>query len=286
MLWKKLDLHLFDGEGGDASGATPAAAAQDTTGENTADAGQGNTETKPDRNAEFRRMITGDYKDVYDAEVNKILNGRLKKAKATESQLAEANSFIQKAAARYGKDPTDLKGLGEAFDADDSYWLERAEKAGTTVEQEKHLAELEFKDRMHTLEAAKAQKEAEAQAIAQRWEQESEALKTKFPNFDFSTEMESNKTFHDLVLNGANVENAYFSVHMDEILSGAMHYTAAQVKQSVANNIQARGSRPSENGSSSQATATTKIDPSKLTLKQMKEMEKEFARTGVQPIFV
>ena len=278
MSLSKLNLHLFDGEGGEASGETSAVAGQGT-GENTAVAGQDKgTEKSVDRNAEFRKLIQGEYKDLYDKEVNKILNGRLKKAKASEERLSSIDPLIQRMGARYGVDPSDVKGISDAFDKDDSYVREAAEREGLTFEQKQHMLELEYKGRLLTAKEEEAKHEQELRQVTERWKSETEELKGSFPDFDFDSEMDDNEKFRSLVINGANVGDAYFAAHKDEILSGAMQYTAQKVKEGVTNNIQARGSRPAENGSSSQAPSSVKRDPSKLTSKEMDELERRAAR--------
>ena len=61
------------------------------------------------------------------------------------------------------------------------------------------------------------------------------------------------------------MRSAYVACHEAEIMQGAMQYTASEVRKATANEIAAKGSRPRENASSSQAAATLHTDVSKLT---------------------
>ena len=105
-----FDIQLFADGGGAASagsgaaagatGATAVAAGQQTSGANAdlsnvtygkqaapADAGQkSDTPANDDREAKFRAMIKGEYKDLYDAEVQTIRKNRFK---ATEAKTAQ-----------------------------------------------------------------------------------------------------------------------------------------------------------------------------------------------------
>lgn len=53
-----------------------------------------------------------------------------------------------------------------------------------------------------------------------------------------------------LLRSGVDARTAYEVVHKDEIIGGAMQYTAQRVQEKVVNDIRARGMRPPENGGS------------------------------------
>ena len=82
-----------------------------------------------------------------------------------------------------------------------------------------------------------------------------------------------------MLKSGVDVKNAYMVVHMDDIMSGAMQYTAQQISQKTVNDIMARGMRPAENGANSTGAATiTKTDPTKFTKKDREEISRRVAR--------
>ena len=59
--------------------------------------------------------------------------------------------------------------------------------------------------------------------------------------------------------------DAYEFVHRDELIGGAMKYTADKIREMTLKDIQQRGLRPGENGLSGLAAGTTRPDPSRWT---------------------
>ncbi len=107
------------------------------------------------------------------------------------------------------------------------------------------------------------------------WLKESREIKELYPNFDLRNELRSSKLFSQLVLAGAPVRAAYETVHKDEILSGAMAYTADKVREQVVKNIETKGRRPLENGISSESAVMTAIDVNALTAKDIHKILKQ-----------
>ena len=77
---------------------------------------------------------------------------------------------------------------------------------------------------------------------------------------------------------GVPVKLAYEVRHMDEIKAGVAQNTAKQTEKQVVESIRAKGSRPSENGTSSQSGFTVKDDVSKWSKKDRAEIAKRVAR--------
>ena len=102
-------------------------------------------------------------------------------------------------------------------------------------------------------------------------------LKGKYPQFDLQLEAQ-NDQFVRMLRSGVPMEHAYRVMHMDEILGDSVRAMAQQTEQRVVNNVRARGSRPAENGTSSQGAFTYKDDVSKLTRKDRAEIAKRVAR--------
>ena len=70
------------------------------------------------------------------------------------------------------------------------------------------------------------------------------------------------------------VRAAYEAVHREEIMGGAMAYAVQQTQQKISSSIQSGMNRPIENGSRNQSSGTIgAIDPSKLTLAQMRDIK-------------
>ena len=124
-----LDLQLFadggsagagGGDGGTAQGAgvTAGAAGQQNSGvntkaapaaEGTAAAGQENV----DPAAAFDALIKGQYKDQYNANVKKILDGRLSGLNKQLQGYQAGQAVFDILGELYGKDPTDYAGIAQ-----------------------------------------------------------------------------------------------------------------------------------------------------------------------------
>lgn len=297
-----LNLRLFEGDGsGDG-------AASAETGENTAAAGQVKgrnslsqvrygkqegeeaqdaaarepetlvtTRSAEERAAEFENLIKGDYKDLFDSRVQNIVQNRLKSSKAAEERLNRLQPVLDILSSKYGVDAANVEALSKAVESDSSYWEDEAAREGMTVEQVKELHRM----RRENEEFRRAQDEMERQRgiqqIQAKWNQESEETRRFYPGFDFEAETQ-NGDFVDLLKAGVNVRTAYEVVHKDEIIGGAMQYTAQEVKQKVVNDIRARGNRPAENGIFSQAGVVTKKDVNSLTRRDREEIERRVMR--------
>ncbi len=109
------------------------------------------------------------------------------------------------------------------------------------------------------------------------WLRQSEDVKNTYPDFDLRKELRQSKLFGQLLLGGAPLKAVYETVHKDEIISGAMAYTADKVREQVVRGIEAKGRRPLENGVSSEGAVVTSVDVNSLTsqdiLKILKQVE-------------
>ena len=233
-----------------------------TTGTQPTAAGEGE-----DRSAQFKAMIQGDYKDLYDAEVQSIINRRFKETKGLQDSLSAQAPIIEQLSQKYGIQGNDLNALRAAIDDDDAMWAEQAEDAGMTVEQYKQVQKIER-------ENAQLRKNQEDQLAIQRsqqqvqtWLQQAEAMKAdeRFKNFDLRKEISDNPEFLNLLQAGIPVDHAYSVLHLNDITQNAANTAAQQTEKAVTANIRARGNRPAENSASSQAATIYKSDPSKWT---------------------
>lgn len=265
--------------------AEAAASPESTTGQAAAD-GAGaaqETSTKVTSNtldakkAEFEALINGDYRDQYNERVQNVVNRRFKETKQMEQTLAKQGDLMQLLSQKYGVDASDIEKLTAAINEDDGFWEEAAAKEGLSVSQFKELS------RLRQAEANRIQqdRQQEAQRLAQeqrnRWMQEADAVKAKYPQFDFGTELQ-NESFGRLLQAGVPVETAYTTIHMDELMQSAMQAAANNVAAATAENIRARGQRPSENGTSSMGGVIVKNDVTKLTAADRREIARRVAR--------
>ena len=305
-----LDLQLFaEGAGGDggtgaegATGATATAAVsqnkgvksnpladvqygvQPTKAEETSPAAKVVENPTEDRNAKFEALIKGEYKDLYDARVQDTVQKRLKGSKETVEKYEALAPTLEMLARKYGVDASDIKALNKAIEDDDSYYEEEALRLGVSVEHLKEVRKIqkenaEVKKENAELKIAKEEQERRdnANKIYARWIDQAERAKQVYPSLDLKSEMQ-NEQFRDLLRSNIDVRTAYEVIHKDDIIAGAMQFTAKKVEQNITNKIIANGARPSENGNSSQGASVTKSDVSTLTKADRAEIARRVAR--------
>lgn len=232
---------------------------------------------QPDRKAEFEKMITGDYKAEFDARVQNIVKSRLKGPQQTVEQYKALQPVLDLIASKYGiQDITDVQSIIKAIEEDDTFFEEEATRRGLTVQQYKGIRKMEMENAEFRRKEQETQRQARANQIYSEWMTQGEELKQVYPGFDLAAEL-GNETFSTLLRNGFSVRNAYQAVHADEIISGAMQFTAQKVQQAAAASIASGQGRPTENGNAGQSAASVTSDVSKLTKAQRQEMIRKAA---------
>jgi hypothetical protein len=280
-----LSLQIFAegagaGDGGTAEGqgVTEAAALPQTKGEKNnplsnvkygiqedvaPDAGV-QTVAQVDRNAEFERLIKGEYKDLYDARMQDTIQKRLKSSKETVDKFNALSPTLELLAKKYGVDATDIEALNRAIEEDDSYFEEEALERGMTVKDLKKVKAMERENAELKAQMQEAQRQENGKKLYAAWMQQADEAKKVYPSFDLRAEME-NPRFLDLLRSNIDVRTAYEVLHKDEIIPAAMQFTAKTVESKIAKKIAANGARPTENGMSSQSATVVKSDVSQLS---------------------
>jgi len=146
---------------------------------------------------------------------------------------------------------------------------------GASDEEKKEIIKEETEDETDEEKEFIREREERLRNRISGWLKESGEIKELYPDFDLRNELRSSKLFAQLVLSGAPLQAAYEIVHKDEILSGAMAYTADKVREQVVKNIETKGRRPLENGISSESAVMTAIDVNALTAKDIHKILKQ-----------
>lgn len=283
-----LDLQLFadggagagDGGGGTAQGAgvTAGAAGQQNTGDNpnaataaegSAAAGQENV----DPAAAFDALIKGQYKDQYQANVQKILGGRLSSLNKQLQGYQAGQPVFDILAEKYGLQPTDYAGIAKAAENDTSFVERQALEMGKDPQDLLELKRVQrenaaYRRQQEAFRQQQAEQHRQQQLAAQQnqWRQQAEEARQVYPGLNLDTEIKDPR-FAQLLRSGVPVKAAYEVIHMNEIMGGAMQYAANRAAQNVTNSVIAGASRPSENGTASQSAAGVKSDVSLLSKK-------------------
>ena len=303
-MFKHMNLFLFD-EGGAPAAAESTAAAAETpaksakkgaydnvvfgkqTGEGeitNATEPASDVSSKPaqttsnaleDKRKAFRDLVNGEYKDIYTEETQRLINRRFGEQQQLNERLQSQQSVIDMLMQRYNVN--DLGKLQTALENDDAYWSEAAEESGMTVEQYKQFQKLQRENAALQAEQHNRQEQERTRQQAEQWYREAQDVKAKFPKFDLGAELQ-NQQFVNMLRAGTPVEHAYKVMHFDELMGNAVQVTAANTEKAVADNVRARGARPSENGTNAQSAFTVKDDPSKLSRKDFEEIARRVAR--------
>lgn len=312
-------LQLFGGEGG-ASGASPTGdggnAAAAATGENSADAGyqrlrelgvpeskirkhraqkasplpEGAVRTEPkqaqpsqqaaaaeDTNAQkteapARMSWEEVMKDPeYNQKMQDIIKARVKDGDQNRAILEALAPAIKHLARENGLDPENVDHTALAKMITGEY-EDKALEMGVSKE-----TAMKLDQQQRTLEQQKFQNHI------LKLQQQGEALKATFPNFDLRTEMQ-NPVFARLTSPsvGLSVEDAFHAVHRKEIQAQSMQVAAQKTLEMVSNAIQSGTNRPDETGVSSQAPSVSKFDYKNMTPAQRKALKDEIRRAAAE----
>ena len=284
----RLDLQLFAEAGGtaDGTGVTGADAAhQNETGVKSTKAGvkygvqpEGKPaaeakeeEAPPDKNADFEKLIRGEYKEQYNKRVQDTVRNRIKGMQETVDKYTAMGPMLEMLSGKYGVDASDVKALQKAIEEDDSFYEAEAMDKGVSVQQLKEIKRMERENSELKRQMEEKETQDHATQLYAAWMDQAEQTKSVYPGFDLDAEMQ-NPQFLNLLRSNVDVKTAFEVLHKDEILPAAMQYTAQQTKSKLAKSIAAGGNRPAENGSSAQSAAVVKSDVSQLSKDDLEEI--------------
>ena len=246
---------------------------QDAAAENPTEEEQ-NTDTTPARMSWDEIMADPEY----NKQMQAVVQSRLRSAKGAEEALGKLTPALELLARKHNLDPEniDYDALANAINDDDAYYEDRALELGESIEtvkrndQEQRDTARQQREQMRTLEEEKIRNHISS------LEQQGEAMKKVFPNFDLRTELK-NPAFARMTSPnvGISVEDAYYAVHRNEIQTAAMQATARATAQKMSNAIQSGRSRPQENGTSSQAPSVTTFDYRSASREQREELKRQ-----------
>ena len=270
---RRVNLRMFDGEGGgEGSAATGAEAAAPETTE-----GQQAEQTPEEREKAFNDMINGNFRDLFDARMQKAIKERVGEVKQLQQQLQQQNDVIGLVAKKYGISTDKMGDIREALESDDVFWEEAAADQGMTVDSYKKMVKLEAENEALHKAREEAERKNQKDAVFQKWDREAEELKRMYPQFDLQSEIQD-KRFLDLMGAGIDMRTIYETLHHDEILPALMQQTAKAATKQQAAAVRSGQMRPAENGMSSRPAAQTVKDPAKMT----KEERQEYARRAAR----
>ena len=213
----------------------------------------------------------------YNKQMQATIRARLKTAGTAEDALGKITPALEVLARKYGQDPAnpDYEALAKAINDDDAYYEDKALEMGVTVEAAKRIDQQDRDTARKQREEARTLEQQKLHNHFVKMEQQGEALKKVFPNFDLRTELQ-NPAFARMVAPGngiMSVEDAYRAVHRKEIEAAQSQVIAQQTAQKISNSIQSGFHRPDENGTSGQSASVTTFDYAKASKAQREALK-------------
>ena len=237
------------------------------------DAAPDTQQSKEQLRNEFNELMRGKFKDIYTEETQRIIDRRFSSAKETESRMQTLTPALATLADYYGiKDDGDYSKLAEAIGKDDTFIGDAADEAGMSAEAYREVQRIKRENAAFKAARENDVRNQKLKEDAQRLKSEGDALKAKYPKFDLR-EFMADRNSMAAFLAGQPMENVYWASHHDELLADEISKARSGAVKSTVDNIRAKGTRPAENGTSSQgAPFITKSDPSKYTLHDFEEI--------------
>jgi hypothetical protein len=235
--------------------------------------------TPEDRKAFYQKLTREQFKDEFAADTQQIIDKRFKEAKTLQTRLDELQPLVDTLSQVHGI--TDVRQLTDKVKGEAVELL--AEQANMDPET--------YADYMDAKAARERAKDAEAtrvaqerqQAIVKGWFDEAAQLagtKDKpgtIPGLDLRKESE-NPDFVKLLQAGVSVKAAYESVHFNDILTQRIEAAKKDTASAVAQQIQAQGARPTENGAAASSGVIVKKEVKNLTRQERAEIARRAAR--------
>ena len=214
----------------------------------------------------------------YNKQMQSVVRSRLKEANASVEALAKLTPALELLARRHGLDAEkmDYEAIAKAINDDDAYYEDKALEMGVSLETAKRIDQQERDHARQQKEEARNLEQQKLRNHFMKLEQQGEALKKVFPNFDLRKELQNPKFAQMTSPNSLmSLEDAYYAVHRKEIDAARSQVIAQQTVQQISNSIQAGSRRPDENGTSGQSASVTTFDYSKASKAQREALKRE-----------
>lgn len=190
----------------------------------------------------------------YSAQLQNLVRSRLKNAKQAQEDLAVLSPVLEAVAKSCGTDPGDYPGLVRAV-------ADRQTKVSETARQQEQAVQEHF----YSLQ------------------QQADRLRRKYPGFDLQRELQ-NPAFARLTAPhvGVSLEDAYYTVHRNQIESAALRVAARRTADRISGAIRAGSLRPVENGTSGAAPSVTAFDYRNASPAQREALKARIRKAGAR----
>ena len=127
----------------------------------------------------------------YNKQMQAVVQSRLRSAKGAEDNLGKLTPALELLARKHGQDPAniDYDALAKAISDDESYYEDKALEMGVSVETAMKIDQQERDNARQQRQEAQTLEQQKFQQHIMKLEQQGEAMKKVFPNFDLRTEL-------------------------------------------------------------------------------------------------
>ena len=200
----------------------------------------------------FEELIRGEYKDLYEQRVSRIVQNRIKSAKQKEENWNKAQGVFSALAKRYGLEENDFLGMEQALGGEEV----------SARKQESFLAN-----------PGPSVEEIYGELLSQK-----KALEQQYPSFCLEKELQNPKFATLLRLPQVDMQTAYELTHKEEIIPAVIAATGHLVESRIAKSMASGGLRPAENGNTNKSASLVQKDVSTFTKAQMDDICKRVER--------
>lgn len=234
------------------------------------------TEPSPEERQKAYDEFIKANKDLYQKDFQKSFDRRHADYKELREKFGKADKLIGLLAERYGESNVDK--LEELISNDTRLLEEEALEKGIPVEQLIQIRNLKREADIERSKRERIETQIRGEEQYRAWLEESEKVKTAYPDFDLNSEIQ-NPQFISLLKSGVAMDHAYKVLHYNELMENNVSQAMQKSAKATADSIAARGSRPKENaGSASNSGVIYKTDVSSLTAKDREEIARRVAR--------
>jgi len=236
--------------------------------------------TKPS----FEELVKGEYKDDYGKAMSTAIKERIKNIKQAEETLGLLDPAIKALMQKHGLEEGDYKGLVERITDDDALYEDEALQKGIPVQTLKEMKKLEAdKAMLQKIQSERIQEEG-LQKHFQSLVEQGQQVKEMYPGFDLQAELQ-NPEFVDLTRPETRIPvlKAYQLIHQDEIIGGAMQFTAKKTAEKLSHSIAAGASRPNENGLNPSSNAPNLTDDPRTWSRERMKRAEQLVKQGRSP---
>ena len=218
-------------------------------------------------------------KTYTDAEVQQIVQARLKDARGHQAAMETLQPMLKAMASQWGIKEDDYQALADRYLSDDSLYEEEAIETGMSVEAVKQLHQLRAERDRAMSQVSQFTEQAQMETHLRGLIQQGEAFKSKYPLFDLQAALQDDAFVRMTSPGGLSVEQAYAALHHDEMQQWAIAQATQQTMRRASQAVQANMARPVENaGRGAAPAAPVRDDPSKLNRDDIKEIMRRAQR--------